>query len=167
MFAAIVRNSSESVGDSATICWNCPITLRTSASTPDVDSCVDVLQRLDFGHHERLGLDVAHQPHPLHALGEHKPALVGHAHNLVHRGQRSNVVQISRLGRVQAGVQLRGHHDGPLLAQRLDQLDGAFAANRKRQNSMGKQNGIPNRQNGNTAHAGGFSGGFVGGRFDG
>ncbi len=35
MFAAIVRNSSESVGDSETICWNCAITLRTSASNSD------------------------------------------------------------------------------------------------------------------------------------
>ena len=32
MFAAMVRSSSESVGDSETICWNWPITLRTSAS---------------------------------------------------------------------------------------------------------------------------------------
>ena len=32
MFAAIVRSSSESVADSETICWNCPITLRTRAS---------------------------------------------------------------------------------------------------------------------------------------
>ncbi len=32
MFAAMVRSSSERVGDSETICWNWPTTLRTSAS---------------------------------------------------------------------------------------------------------------------------------------
>ena len=36
MLAAIVRNSSERVCDSDTICWNWPITLRTSASTPEL-----------------------------------------------------------------------------------------------------------------------------------
>ena len=38
ILAAIVRSSSESVGDSDTICWNCPTTFRTSASTLEVVS---------------------------------------------------------------------------------------------------------------------------------
>ena len=58
------------------------------------------------------------------------------------------VVQIGGLGRVQPGIELRRHDNGPLLAQRFDQLDGAFASNCKRQNGMGKQNGIANGQNG-------------------
>ncbi len=36
IFAAMVRSSSDSVGDSETICWNWPITTRTSASTEEV-----------------------------------------------------------------------------------------------------------------------------------
>ena len=120
---------------------------------------------LDLGHHERLGLDVAHQPHPLHAFGKDKAALVGHAHDLVHRGQGAHGMQIAGLGRVQAGVELRGHHNGPLFAQRLDQLDGALAANRQRQNGVGKQDGVPHGQDGNSAHAGAFFAGlFAGGR---
>ncbi len=114
-----------------------------------------VLQRLHLGHHEGLGLDIAHQPHALHAFGEDKPALVGHAHNLVHRGQRSHRVQIGRLGRVQARIQLRRNHDRPLLAQRLDQLDGALPAHRQRQHRVGKQNSVPDRQDRNPAHTGG------------
>ena len=61
-----------------------------------------VLQRFNLRHHERLGLDEAHQAHSAHSLGKDKPALVGHAHNLMHRGQGAHCVQISRLGRIQA-----------------------------------------------------------------
>ena len=110
---------------------------------------LDILQRLDLGHHERLGLRVAHQPDPLHAFGKHKTALVGHAHDLVHRGQRAHRVHVVGLGRVQARIELRRHNNGPLLAQRLDQLDGAFPAHGQGKNGMGKQNRIPDRQNRN------------------
>ena len=81
------------------------------------------------------------------AFGEDKPALVGHLHDLVHRGQRADGVQIARLRRVQARIPLRRHHDRPFVAQRLDELDGAFPAHRQRQHGMGKQDGIANRQN--------------------
>ena len=58
------------------------------------------------------------------------------------------------LGESRRGIDLGGHDDGPLFAQRLDQLDGALPANGKRQNGMRKQNGIADRQNGNPAHSG-------------
>ena len=111
-----------------------------------------VLQNLDLGDHEGFGLRIAHQPHPLHALGEDKAALVGHAHNLVHRGQRSHGVQIGRLGRVQPRVQLRRHNNRPLLAQRLDQLNGTLPAHGQGQHRMGKENSVADRQDGNPAH---------------
>ena len=72
-----------------------------------------VLQRLHLGHHKGLGLGIAHQAHAAYALGKDKTALVGHAHNFVHGGQGSHGVQIGRLGRVQARIQLRRHHDLP------------------------------------------------------
>ncbi len=125
-----------------------------------------VLQRLHLGHHEGLRLRIANQPHPLHTLGEDKPALVGHAHNLVHRGQGSHQMQVGRLGRVQPRVQLSHDNDCPFLAQRLDQLDGAFAAHREGQDSVGKEDRIPDRQDGNPAHRRGVlcGRGFWGGR---
>ena len=89
----------------------------------------------------------------LHALGKDKAALVGHAHHFVHRGQGSHGMQVGGLGRVQAGIHLGRHHNGPLLAQRLNQLDGAFPAHRQRQNGMRKQNSVPDRQNGDPAHS--------------
>ena len=114
---------------------------------------VDVLQRLDLGDHEGLGLGIAHQAHAAHAFGEDKAALVGHAHDFVHRGQGSDGMQIGGLGRVQARVELRRDHDGPFLAQRFDQLNGAFPAHGQRQHGVGKQDCIANRQNGDPARS--------------
>ena len=112
-----------------------------------------ILHRLHLGHHERLGLDKTHQPHPVHALGKDKAALVGHAHNFVHRGQGANPVQVRWLGRVQARIELRRDHNGSLLAQRFNQMDGALTAYGQRQDGVRKQNRIAYGQNGNDTHS--------------
>jgi hypothetical protein len=63
-----------------------------------------VLQRLHSAiMNGSVWTNVAHQPHPLHAFGEDKAALVGHAHNLVHRGQRSHACRSAGLGASRRG----------------------------------------------------------------
>ena len=114
-------------------------------------SRLDVFESLNLGHHEGLGLGEAQQAHAANALGKDKAALVGHAHNLVHRGDGAHGVHIVGLGQVLARVHLRRHHDGPLLAQGFDQLNGAFAADGQRKNGVRKKNGLPDRQNRNSA----------------
>ena len=66
------------------------------------------------------------------------------------RGQGADGVHVVRGGGVEAGVLLGGDGDGALVAQGFDQLDGAFAADCKWQNGMGKQDGVPDRQDGNS-----------------
>ena len=100
-------------------------------------------------------MGIAHQADSIDALGKDKAALVGHANNFMHRSQGSDSVQIVGFRRIQSRVQLRRYDDGALFAQRLDQLDGAFAAHGQGQNGMGKENGIAHGQDGNSAHAGG------------
>ena len=97
--------------------------------------------------------------HPLHAFGEDEAALVGHPDHLVNRGQGANRVHVVGSGSIQAGIFLRGYGDGALFAQRLNQLDGAFPADGKWQHGMGKQDGVPDRQDGDAPHgARGFAG---------
>ena len=114
-----------------------------------------ILQNLHFGHHERLGLRVAHQTHPLNAFGEDETALVGHAHDLVHGSQRSHRVHVGWFWRVQTRVLLSYHHDGTFLAQRLDQLDRTLPAYGQGQHRVRKENRIPNRQDSDPAQNGG------------
>ena len=77
-------------------------------------------------------------------------------------GMRTTLCTVARVptvcrsvgfGRVQARIQLRGDHNRPLLAQRFNQLDGAFPADRQRQHGVGKQNRVANRQNRNPARS--------------
>ena len=112
---------------------------------------LDILKLLDLGDHEGLGLDVAQQLDPADAFGEDEAALVGHAHHFVHGGQGADLVHVVGLGRIEPGIELRGNDDRALLAQRLDELDGALAADRQRQHSMGKQHGIADGEDRNPA----------------
>ena len=134
--------------------------MRTRASTLELVSGSTSSSGLDLGDHERLGLDEADQADALHAFGKDEPALVGHAHHFMHRGQGADRVHVVGGGRVQAGVLLGGDDDGALFAQGLDELDGAFAADGKWQNGMGKQDGVPHRQDGDSPQVGGGLGGI-------
>ncbi len=107
---------------------------------------LNVFERFDLGNHERLSLDEPDQADSLHAFGEDEAALVGHADHLVDGGQGSDSVHVVGGGGIQARILLSGDRDGAFVSQGFDQLDGAFAANGKWQNSMGKQDGIPHRQ---------------------
>jgi hypothetical protein len=60
--------------------------------------------------------------------------------------QRAKRMQILWLRRVHARIALRHHHNGLLLAQRIDQLDRALSSHRQRQYRMGEQHRIPHRQ---------------------
>ena len=148
MFIAMVCSSSESVGEAVTICWNWAITFRCSASssallpepTSGMVSTVAIMN----------GSIVAEfaQPDALRALGEDEEALVGHLDDFVHRRQGADGVQVAGLRGVHARVALRDHHDGLLLSQRLNELDGAFPADGQGQHGVGKQHRVANRQNG-------------------
>ncbi len=123
-----------------------------------------LLQVFYLRHHERLGLHKPHQPHPFHALGEDKPALIRHANDLVNGGQRPYSVQVGGRGCIDARVDLGGHNNRALIPQRFNQLNRALPANCKRQNSMREKNCIANGKHSNPANTrdGGSGGAFRG-----
>ncbi len=82
--------------------------------------------------------------HALRAFGKDEEALVRHLDDLMDGRQGAVGVQIAGLRRVHARIALGDDDDGLLVAERLDQLDGTFAAHSQRQHGMGKQNGIAN-----------------------
>jgi len=49
---------------------------------------------LDLGDHEGLGLGITDKPDALYPLGEDKAALIGHADDLVDRGQGADFMHI-------------------------------------------------------------------------
>ena len=102
--------------------------------------------------------DIAHQAHPAHAFGEHESALVGHAHDFVHRGQCAYSVQVFRLGRSSRGSSCAATtivRSSPSDSISWIELSRPTV---KRQHSMGKQHRIPDRQNRNPAHPGNLFG---------
>ena len=105
-------------------------------------------QMIDRRHHEWLKLSKFSQLDPLRALGKDKKALVGHFDDFVHRRQGAYGIQVAGLRTVHAFVALRDHHNGLLLSQGLNELNGALPADGQRQNGMGKQNRAANGQNG-------------------
>ena len=92
---------------------------------------------------------------PLQALCKHKQALVGHLHNLVNGRERTNTVEVGRLGSIHPSFTLGHHEDGFLLPQGINELDGALPSDSKWQDSMGKQHRIPHRQDRNWLIPGG------------
>ncbi len=91
----------------------------------------------------------------LQAFGEHEEALVGHLDDFVHDGQRSDGVEVGGLRRIHAGLALGDDDDGLVFAERVDQLDGAFPADRQGQHGVGEQDRVADGQNGQRA-VGGF-----------
>ena len=143
ILAAMVRSSSERVGDSATICWNWETTLRISASKPEVSAGGSISSSGSISATMKGSVWVKRTSRTrLYAFSEHEAALVGHPDNLVNGGQGADFVQVVGLGGVEAGIDLGGDHDGALLAQGFDELDGAFTADREWQNRMGEQDRI-------------------------
>ena len=68
------------------------------------------------------------ESHPLQAFGKDEQALVGHLDDFVDDRQSSHRVEVAGLGSIDAGFALRHHHDGLVLAQRINQLDRALPA---------------------------------------
>jgi hypothetical protein len=103
----------------------------------------NLLQRLVLRSQERLRLRKVPQPHPLRTLRKDEEALVRHLHHLVDGRARPDQVQVRTLRHILAGVALGDDENRLLLAQRLNQLDGALAAHRQRQHRMGEKHRIP------------------------
>ena len=142
----MVCRSSESVGEELTICWNWLTHV--------------ALQGLGLGR--GYGLDLSTVSHSavmngviwvkfakfdaLVALGEDEEALVRHLDHFVDGGAGADVVQVGGLRHVLAGVALGDDQDGLLLAERLDELDGALAADSERQYRVGEEDGVAHGQ---------------------
>ncbi len=124
---------------------------------------LNVGEDFDLGHQKGFRLGVAEEPNARCALRKDEAALVGHAHHLVNRGQGSHRVQVSGLGGVEPGVQLGRNYNGSFISQRLDELNGAFAAHGQGQNGVGKQDGVPNGKDGDSTDSGGVPGGSISG----
>ncbi len=99
---------------------------------------IHLRQMIDRSHHEWLKLSKFAQPDALGALGKNKKALVGHLDNFVHRRQGTYGIQIAGLRTVHALVALRDDHNGLLLSQGLNELNGALPANGQRQHGVRK-----------------------------
>ena len=149
MLIAMVCRSSESVGDERDNLLELAHHVALQRLRLGRRRRLNLFDRLALRRHKRRDLRKLAQPHPLIALGKHEEALVRHLDDLVHGRAGADVVQVGRLRRILARIALRHHQDRLLLAQRLDQLDRALPAHRQRQNRMGKQHGVPYRQNRN------------------
>jgi hypothetical protein len=117
---------------------------------------------LVLGGHERGQLDELAQAHALGAFGEDEEALVGHLDDLMDGRAGAYGVEIGAGGGVLAGIALGDDQDGLALPERLDELDGAFAADGQGQDGVGKEDRISNRENGERAPIRGTGGGLVG-----
>ncbi len=73
--------------------------------------------------HERRELGEVGEAHALQALGKNKEALVGHLDDFVDDRQRPYRIQVGGLRRIDARLALRHHHDGLVVAERVDQLN--------------------------------------------
>ncbi len=130
----------------------------------------DFSTALELGRHEGGELGEVAEAHALVAFGEDEEALVRHLDDFVDGRAGADVVEVGGLRGVQAGVALGDDENGLLFAQRLDELDGAFAADGEGQHGMGKQHGVAHRENrrgplGRGRLAGLFAG-ACGGRLD-
>jgi hypothetical protein len=61
-------------------------------------------------------------------------------------------IKIAGLGAINAGLALRHHHDGLVLSQRIDQLDGTLPAYREGKDGVRKQDGIAHRKDGQSPY---------------
>jgi hypothetical protein len=61
-------------------------------------------------------------------------------------GGRAHGVKITGLGAIDAGFALGHDHDGLVFSERIDELDGTFAAYGKRQDGVREQDGIAHRK---------------------
>jgi hypothetical protein len=77
--------------------------------------------------------------------------LVGHFDDLVDGREGAVVVQVGGSGGVQVGVALGDDDDGFFVAERLDELDGAFAPDGEGENGVGKENSIADWEHGDDA----------------
>ena len=109
---------------------------------------------LDRGGHEWLELLEVIELDALAALGEHEEALVGHFDNFMDRRQGAVPEEIGRLRGVLPRVALSDHDDGALLAEGLNEMDGAVAADCQRQNGMRKQDRVAQGKHGVAAPGG-------------
>ena len=148
ILAATVDSSSDNVGDPATICWNSVSTLRCNASiseflgagTSGIDSTVAHMN----------GVSCVYSV----TFTRSRPSAKT---NRLWFGMRTTLCTTARLptanrsvgcGIVHPRLALRHHHDGLVVAQRIDQLHRAFAPDGQGQHRMRKQNRIANRQHG-------------------
>ncbi len=107
----------------------------------------DLMNGFELGREERLHLRKIRQFDALGALGEDEEALVGHLDDLMDGRPGADGMQVGSEGGVLAGVALGDHQDRLLLAEGLDELDGALTAHGQGQNGVGEQNRISNREN--------------------
>jgi hypothetical protein len=75
---------------------------------------------------------------------------------------RADGVEIAATGGVLTGVALGDDQDGLALPERLDELNGAFAADGQRQDGVGKEDCISNWENRERAPIRRTGGGLVG-----
>jgi hypothetical protein len=68
-------------------------------------------------------------------------------HNFVHGGEGADLVHVRGSRGIEPGILLSGDGDGALVAQGLNQLNGALPPYRKGQHGMREQDSIANWQN--------------------
>ena len=106
-----------------------------------------------MGAHEGRELGKVGEANAFQALGKNKEALVGHLDDFVDDGKGSDGIEIGGLRRIDAGLALRYDDDGFVVAERIDQLDRTFTADRQGKHGVRKQDGIADRENGEGATA--------------
>ena len=149
MFIASACRSSDSSGDSETTCWKLVLMFRCSASISSRSSSRTVSSAaFDAGAqvraHGRNGLELQARE----SLHDEAQAAVGQLEHLVDVRRRADPVHVV-LGRLfDRGVPLGEHADELAPVDRLfDEADGALARDCQRQERIGKQHRVAQRQN--------------------
>ena len=153
MLAASACSSSESVGDSSTTRWNRPCALCASALHLDLLLRGDVvLEQLDARLDERPVLGDLQEAEALHALHDQAQRPVGELEHLVDVGQRADPEEVALDRIVDRRVALGDDADHLALAHGVvHERDRALAGHRQRQDGVGEQDRVAERQEASSA----------------
>jgi hypothetical protein len=109
----------------------------------------DFLQLFDPRPQERLGGRELAYADARGALAEQEQVVARHADGLVHHAKGADFIQVFRLRRIHARVELRDDRQGAVFAQALHQRHRTGPADRDGQHGAGIQDHIAHRQNRN------------------
>ena len=129
------------------------------------DGRLDIGDALDAGAEVGVGSGVFQGADAGDALTEQQQVFLGDAQHFVEDADGADLVHVGGAGGVDPGIELGNDAEGTIFPQRLDQRDGAGAADGDGQERAGEDYGIANREHRHFFNRGLLFGGGRWGRF--